>query len=350
VGSTALHRPWNFSDDDGRMPFSPKKIKMLVFPGDEVDVSACLEELSREELIRVYEREGGRYLAIRNFGKHQKIDHKSASTIPNPLDDSSSSPQRALDEPSISTRRAIDEPSSTERNGTEGNGTEKEKTSAPSQAPAKEVDSRYQPLVDVIHERYRTMNETDCPWSAKDGRQAKELLASLDRHDWTIEKLDRCAQFKLLSLDHSATEAPHVWLRRLASYYEAPLDRFGRPDFEKRDRWLRKREASTSSSKIAVVQAPRELTPDPGVAAFVESLPRDPWSLILDVIGKRVNQQSFDTWLKPIRFYGVAGKTLVVRVPHPGFTHITDKWGELISQVIEELRFPFDEIELEANG
>ena len=22
---------WNFSDDDGRMPFSPKKIKMLVF-------------------------------------------------------------------------------------------------------------------------------------------------------------------------------------------------------------------------------------------------------------------------------------------------------------------------------
>jgi chromosomal replication initiator protein len=72
--------------------------------------------------------------------------------------------------------------------------------------------------------------------------------------------------------------------------------------------------------------------------------------LILEVVAKRVNPNSFDTWLKPTRFYGVDGKTLVVRVPHPDFTHITERWGELISKAIEELRLPFDAIELEANG
>jgi chromosomal replication initiator protein len=80
----------------------------------------------------------------------------------------------------------------------------------------------------------------------------------------------------------------------------------------------------------------------------VESLPRDPWSLILEVLAKRVNPQSFDTWLKPTRFYGVDGKTLVVRVPHPDFARIGERWGELISKAMEELHFPFEELELEA--
>ena len=79
---------WNFSDDYGRMPFSPKKIKMLVFPGDDVDVSSCLEELSREDLIRVYERDGravSRDPELRRM--HQKIDRKTASKFPAPVDE-----------------------------------------------------------------------------------------------------------------------------------------------------------------------------------------------------------------------------------------------------------------------
>ena len=48
--------------------------------------------------------------------------------------------------------------------------------------------------------------------------------------------------------------------------------------------------------------------------------------------------------------YGVDGKTLVVRGSHPDFAYITNKWGEFISEAMEELHFPFDAIELEANG
>jgi hypothetical protein len=104
--------------------------------------------------------------------------------------------------------------------GTEGNGKEGIKeskgTSAPSQAPAKGVDPRFQPFVDLIHDRYKAVNKADCPWGPADGKQAKVLLASLDAKDWTIEKLDRCVQFKLLSFDRPASEAPHRGIQTLS--------------------------------------------------------------------------------------------------------------------------------------
>jgi hypothetical protein len=169
---------------------------------------------------------------------------------------------------------------------------ERNGTSAPSQAPAKTVDSRFHSLVDLIHDRYKTINKTDCPRSAKDGKQAKDLLASLDPKDWTIAKLDRAIQFKLLSFDRSASEAPHRWLADLAKYYEAPLDRFGRPDFEKRDRWLRKHEEPDP------VKAPtpnRIFRADAEIQAFVDTLPRDPWKLIMERTQKNVDANTFDT-------------------------------------------------------
>lgn len=104
----------NFADDEGRMTYSPKKIKMLVFPGDEVDVPSCLDELLRQNLIRIYERNDRRYLAICNFAKHQKIDRKSPSQIPGPFDDASTGEQNKLDEYSTNHRRAVGESSTTE--------------------------------------------------------------------------------------------------------------------------------------------------------------------------------------------------------------------------------------------
>ena len=79
----------------------------------------------------------------------------------------------------------------------------------------------------------------------------------------------------------------------------------------------------------------------------MESLPRDPWSLILETLAKRVAPNSFDTWLKPTRFLGVDQKDLVVRVPNNDFGHVLDKWGDAISAIFEELRFPFDGVSLE---
>lgn len=73
---------WNFVDDEGRIQFSPKKLKMLIFPADSVEISELLGEIRRESLITVYEVDGVQYLQVNNFGKHQKVDKRSPSKLP----------------------------------------------------------------------------------------------------------------------------------------------------------------------------------------------------------------------------------------------------------------------------
>lgn len=75
---------WNFADDDGRMVYSPKRIKMQIFPADSVECSELFDELRRDELVEVYEVDGKEFLQITNFSKHQKIDRRSASKHPPP--------------------------------------------------------------------------------------------------------------------------------------------------------------------------------------------------------------------------------------------------------------------------
>ncbi len=74
----------NFADDDGRMVYSPKRIKMQIFPADPADMSALFGELRREKLVIVYAVENTEYLAIMNFTKHQKTDKRTASKLPPP--------------------------------------------------------------------------------------------------------------------------------------------------------------------------------------------------------------------------------------------------------------------------
>jgi len=74
----------NFADDDGRMEYRPKKIKMQIFPADDVDISGLLGEIRREKLVIVYEVDNKEYLQIKGFQKHQKVDKRSKSKHPAP--------------------------------------------------------------------------------------------------------------------------------------------------------------------------------------------------------------------------------------------------------------------------
>jgi chromosomal replication initiator protein len=67
------------------------------------------------------------------------------------------------------------------------------------------------------------------------------------------------------------------------------------------------------------------------------------WVRILGALEKKINRQSFETWLKPTRFSRVVEKTLYVRIPSAQFEHIGDKYGQLIEEAIEKL-----DLELEA--
>lgn len=70
---------WNFSDDDGFLTYSPKRIKMQVFPGDDLDVAAGLERLIGAGFLAVFDTEIGPVLQVRNWSKHQKVTHPTPS-------------------------------------------------------------------------------------------------------------------------------------------------------------------------------------------------------------------------------------------------------------------------------
>lgn len=98
---------WNFADDSGRMVYSPKKIKMQIFPADSVEIPELVGEIRRNSLVTVYVVDGIEYLQINGFEKHQKIDKRSPSKLPPPPD----SPRIPAELPGIPT---------TEGNGREG--------------------------------------------------------------------------------------------------------------------------------------------------------------------------------------------------------------------------------------
>lgn len=83
---------WNFCDDDGRMGYSPKRIKMQIFPADNLDISELFGELQKMSLVSIYTIDGIEYLQINNFCKHQKVDKRTASKLPAPPNSAESHP------------------------------------------------------------------------------------------------------------------------------------------------------------------------------------------------------------------------------------------------------------------
>src|ERR1700742_4852656 len=69
-----------------------------------------------------------------------------------------------------------------------------------------------------------------------------------------------------------------------------------------------------------------------------------PGARILGALEKKVNRQSFDTWLKPTRYSHVSGKMLFVRVPTPEFQRIGDRYADLIQEAIDVLQLDFDDV------
>jgi hypothetical protein len=87
---------WNFADDEGRMVYSPMRIKLQILPADSVDISALLGEIRGKEMVNVYEVDGIEYLQIINFGKHQKVDKRTPSKYPPYINGTPNSPESQL--------------------------------------------------------------------------------------------------------------------------------------------------------------------------------------------------------------------------------------------------------------
>jgi hypothetical protein len=89
---------WTIADREGRLEDKPKRIKMHLFPADELDVDAALNELQASGFLKRYEVDGARYIQVLAFRKHQNphrderpseippMDGHGASTVQAPCE------------------------------------------------------------------------------------------------------------------------------------------------------------------------------------------------------------------------------------------------------------------------
>jgi hypothetical protein len=120
---------WNFSDDAGIHPKSYRRLKMEVFPGDDIPIDYIerwISELIDAGLIIEYTVNGKDYWQVTGW-KHQKID-KPTYRHPTPIlvNECLEVYNPILNDYSTNVRRVIDEPSPPEGNGKEGRGEDKD--------------------------------------------------------------------------------------------------------------------------------------------------------------------------------------------------------------------------------
>lgn len=92
---------WNFADDEGRFKAHDDLLRAQIFPYEKkIDISALKKEMNGK--IRWYEADGLKYGFVRNFLKHQSLDHPTKSKLPIPpkLAEDSSKVRRGLAEDS----------------------------------------------------------------------------------------------------------------------------------------------------------------------------------------------------------------------------------------------------------
>lgn len=72
------------ADDYGRGRANPIMLGSRIFPRDSRVSREAFAELSEMGFLALYEVRGQKYFAIRNWSKHQKVDHPGAPRVPCP--------------------------------------------------------------------------------------------------------------------------------------------------------------------------------------------------------------------------------------------------------------------------
>lgn len=102
---------WLLADDHGRSRGSPIWLESQVFWASRhprETVARLLEELATARLIVQYGVDGQRYIEIRNWVKHQKVDHPGKPRVPAPLDVSALFIQQVAENPRESLEKLSD--------------------------------------------------------------------------------------------------------------------------------------------------------------------------------------------------------------------------------------------------
>lgn len=94
---------WNYADDWGRGNYKPKEIEGFIFPDDDVDIRALLQELIDADRIVTYAIGDQRYFVIPSFDKHQPMRDRSQTRIPSPPEEILENPGKSQEIPGNTT-------------------------------------------------------------------------------------------------------------------------------------------------------------------------------------------------------------------------------------------------------
>lgn len=73
---------WNVADDHGGLDRSAKQLKAQAFPYDNIDCEPLIQELLQAGRLVEYEAGGKKYLHIKGFRTHQKVEKPSKNRVP----------------------------------------------------------------------------------------------------------------------------------------------------------------------------------------------------------------------------------------------------------------------------
>ena len=183
---------WNFADDQGFIHYSPKRIKMQVFPADDVEVSRGLARLLESSLLEAFDilsSPGAVLLRIRGWDRHQRVSNPALARFhPDDLQSRAQLPASAV---------ALASPLegySAEGKGREGKGS---LSSSPPEEPGRDEPGHH-PQADHLCTLLTELmigNECRPPTITKEWRAEARLLLDKDRIDPDLaEKVLRWSQ------------------------------------------------------------------------------------------------------------------------------------------------------------
>jgi hypothetical protein len=95
-----------------------------------------------------------------------------------------------------------------------------------------------------------------------------------------------------------------------------------------------------SGSYTSPAPPPVNAAPKPAVT-FPADLNRNTgpkaWSAIAELVRKRIDAHSFQTWIRPLKGIGVSKGTLYVNMPLDDFEIVNERWGEQITGAAQSL-------------
>lgn len=205
---------WNVADDHGNLERSARQLKAQLFPYDGFDCEPLVQELLQHGLLLEYEVDGKKYLHIKGFDRHQKVEKKSNPR--HPLPDHSTTPPRLLPDSSPS--------SSGSSLGREGNGMEW--NGRDTQSAREEGLTKPNPLEPTEREHHQRFLEIQAAYPKRAGRTdwitaEHHYRIRIDENDATHEELlDAVKRFAAYS--DAVGDTGQKWVLAPVNFFSAP--------------------------------------------------------------------------------------------------------------------------------